>query len=62
MKTMPEQYVTSYKESCYKAVNRLLRKFATDFCKEDGNVDWKNLLSLISEINNKGMLMYENGY
>lgn len=25
-----------------KAVNRLLRKFPTVFCKEEGSIDWKN--------------------
>ena len=48
MGTMPEQYVASYKESYNKAANRLLREFATDFCKEDGSIDWEKLVEFNS--------------
>lgn len=48
MGTMPEQYVTKYKESYNKAANRLVREFSISFCKEDGSIDWEKLVEFNS--------------
>lgn len=48
MGTLPEQYVSSYKESYNKAFNRLVREFSNDFCKKDGSIDWEKLVEFNS--------------
>lgn len=48
MGTMPEQYVSEYKESYSKAANRLVREFSNSFCKEDGSIDWEQLVEFNS--------------
>lgn len=48
MGTMPEQYVSAYKESYSKAANRLVREFSNSFCKEDGSIDWEQLVEFNS--------------
>lgn len=48
MGTMPEQYVSEYKESYSKAANRLVREFSNSFCKEDGSIDWERLVEFNS--------------
>ena len=48
MGTLPEQYVTAYKESYNKAFNRLVREFSNEFCKEDGSIDWEKLVEFNS--------------
>lgn len=48
MGTIPEQYVTEYKESYSKAANRLVREFSNSFCREDGSIDWVRLLEFNS--------------
>ena len=48
MGMMPEQYVASYKESYNKAFNRLVREFANRFCREDGSIDWEELVKFNS--------------
>ena len=48
MGDLPEQYVTSYKESYNKAFNRLVREFSNKFCKEDGSIDWEKLVEFNS--------------
>ena len=48
MGTLPEQYVAAYKESYNKAANRLVREFSNDFCKEDGSIDWEELVEFNS--------------
>ena len=48
MGMLPEQYVTSYKESYNKAFNRLVREFSNNFCKEDGSIDWEKLVEFNS--------------
>ena len=35
MGTLPEQYVTDYKESYNRAANRLVREFSNEFCKNE---------------------------
>ena len=48
MGNLPEQYVAAYKESYNKAANRLVREFSTQFCKEDGSIDWEKLVEFNS--------------
>lgn len=48
MGTIPEQYVADYKESYDKAANRLVREFSINFCKEDGSIDWEELVEFNS--------------
>ena len=48
MGALPEQYVSSYKESYNKAFNRLVREFSIDFCREDGSIDWEKLVEFNS--------------
>ncbi|WP_373736270.1 PmeII family type II restriction endonuclease [Bacteroides heparinolyticus] len=48
MGTMPEQYVSEYNESYSKAANRLVREFSNSFCKEDGSIDWEQLVEFNS--------------
>ena len=48
MGNLPEQYVASYKESYNKAFNRLVREFSNKFCKEDGSIDWEELVEFNS--------------
>ena len=48
MGTLPEQYVSAYKESYNKAFNRLVREFSNKFCKEDGSIDWEKLVEFNS--------------
>ncbi|WP_294143838.1 PmeII family type II restriction endonuclease [uncultured Clostridium sp.] len=48
MGTMPEQYVSEYKESYSKAANRLVREFSNSFCKEDGSIAWEQLVAFNS--------------
>ncbi len=39
-----EEYRTEYQ----KAVNRYVREFTTDFCEEDGSIDWEKLVEFNS--------------
>lgn len=39
-----EEYRTEYQ----KAVNRYVREFTVDFCKEDGSIDWEKLVQFNS--------------
>ncbi len=48
MGELPEQYVAAYKESYNKASNRLVREFSNKFCKEDGSIDWEQLVEFNS--------------
>lgn len=48
MGTLPEKYVAEYKESYNKAANRLVREFSNSFCKEDGSIDWEQLVEFNS--------------
>ncbi|MCR5322258.1 MAG: hypothetical protein K6E85_03170 [Lachnospiraceae bacterium] len=48
MGDLPEKYVAAYKESYNKASNRLVREFSNKFCKEDGSIDWENLVEFNS--------------
>ena len=35
---------TEYRDQYQKAVNKYVRDFTNDFCKEDGSIDWENLV------------------
>ena len=48
MGDLPEKYVADYKESYNKAFNRLVREFTTEFCKENGAIDWEKLVEFNS--------------
>lgn len=48
MGTLPEQYISEYKESYNRAANRLVREFSISFCKEDGSIDWEKLVEFNS--------------
>ena len=48
MGTLPEQYVSAYKESYSRASNRLVREFAVQFCNEDGSINWEKLVEFNS--------------
>lgn len=48
MGTLPEKYVSDYKESYNKASNRLVREFSIEFCLEDGGIDWEKLVEFNS--------------
>lgn len=48
MGTMPEQYLSDYKESYSKASNRLVREFSNMFCKTDGSINWEKLVEFNS--------------
>lgn len=51
MGNKPEQYLEKYRESYYKASNRLVRQFTADFCDEEGNISWDKLVQFNSGYN-----------
>lgn len=48
MGTLPEQYISEYKDSYNRAANRLVREFSIAFCKKDGSIDWEKLVEFNS--------------
>lgn len=48
MGELPEKYVADYKESYNRASNRLVREFSNRFCKDDGSIDWEELVEFNS--------------
>ena len=44
----PEIYVEKYRESYYKASNRLVKQFITLFCNADGGINWDKLVKFNS--------------
>lgn len=48
MGTLPEQYISSYKQSYNMAFNRLVREFSNNFCRDDGSIDWERLVEFNS--------------
>ncbi len=48
MGTMPDQYAQEFEDAYNRAENRLVRAFTTEFCQEDGSVDWDKLVCLNS--------------
>lgn len=48
MDTLPEKYVENFNNSYQRAANRLIREFTTEFCLEDGNIDWDKFVKFNS--------------
>lgn len=48
MGDIPDKYAALYKESYNKASNRLLKEFTTQFCFDDGEIDWNKLVEFNS--------------
>ena len=48
MGALPEQYLEDYQRSYNNAMNRLLKQFTTEFCKETGEIDWDKLVQFNS--------------
>lgn len=48
MNEMPESYVEEFNVSYQKAANRLVKEFTTQFCSEDGSIDWETLVKFNS--------------
>lgn len=44
----PEKYIEQFNESYSRAENRLIAEFTTNFCKEDGSIDWDELVEFNS--------------
>lgn len=48
MGELPEQYLDDYQKSYNNAMNRLLKQFTTEFCKDTGEIDWDKLVQFNS--------------
>ena len=48
MGELPEQYLEDYQKSYNNAMNRLLKQFTTEFCKDTGEIDWDKLVKFNS--------------
>ena len=48
MGELPEQYLEDYQKSYNNAMNRLLKQFTTEFCKDTGEIDWDKLVKVNS--------------
>ena len=48
MGELPEQYLEDYQKSYNNAMNRLLKQFTTEFCKDKGEIDWDKLVKFNS--------------
>ena len=48
MDKLPEKYIEEFDVSYQKAANRLVKDFTTQFCKEDGSIDWETLVKFNS--------------
>lgn len=44
MGQLPEKYIDEYKTSYARAANRLIKSFSSDFCLDDGSIDWEKLV------------------
>lgn len=44
MGNKPEEYLEKYRESYDKASNRLIKQFTSNFCDDDGNINWDELV------------------
>ena len=44
MDKLPEKYVEDFDASYQRAGNRLVKEFTTEFCLEDGSIDWEKLV------------------
>lgn len=48
MENQPEMHRLQYEEEWSKTLNRFVREFTIDFCRQDGSVDWNKLLEFNS--------------
>lgn len=48
MGILPEKYMGNFEKSYQKATNRLLKEFTSEFCMEDGSIDWEKLVQFNS--------------
>ena len=48
MGELPEKYLEDYQKSYNNAMNRLLKQFTTEFCKDTGEIDWDKLVKFNS--------------
>lgn len=48
MDNLPEQYFDEFREAYEKAENRLVREFTTEFCLDDGSINWKKMVEFNS--------------
>lgn len=48
MDKLPEKYVEEFDAAYQKASNRLLREFTSEFCLQDGTIDWDKLVTFNS--------------
>jgi hypothetical protein len=44
METLPETHIEEFDAAYQKAANKLVREFTTEFCREDGSIDWEKLV------------------
>jgi len=44
MESLPEKYIEDFNAAYHKAANKLIREFTTEFCLEDGSIDWVKLV------------------
>ncbi len=49
MKDTPAKYKREYISTWDAAINRFTAEFIKDFCFSDGNIDWEQLVSFVSE-------------
>lgn len=48
MDKLPEKYIEEFETAYHKAANRLVKDFTTQFCKDDGSIDWETLVEFNS--------------
>jgi len=48
MESLPEKYIEDFDTAYQKAANKLVREFTTEFCREDGSIDWEKLVEFNS--------------
>lgn len=48
MDTLPERYIEEFNAAYQRAANRLVMEFTTQFCTEDGSIDWEKLVEFNS--------------
>lgn len=48
MGTKPDEYAQEFETAYNKAENRLVRAFTTEYCREDGAIDWDKLVQFNS--------------
>jgi len=50
MKDVPERNRPKFRAEWDQAVNRFTRDFMTDFCRQDGSIDWESLVAFNSSV------------